>query len=229
MAKSPARQRTITNPLALAVLALLFERPMHPYEMASTLRERQKDASIKLNYGSLYTVVDQLQRAAFIVPQETSRDGRRPERTTYAITDTGLARMREWMRDLVRRPAKEYPQFEAAISLLGVLPPGEAVDLLDERAARLEEAIGAMRRLLGEAATQGLPRLFMMENEYELAMFEAELAWVRGFAREIRGGDMPGLDMWRGFHDGSVRVEFSPEGGLRVIRSGGGERREEGP
>jgi DNA-binding PadR family transcriptional regulator len=217
MPNATSKRRTITNPLALAVLALLFERSMHPYEMASTLRERQKDASIKLNYGSLYTVVDQLQRAELITPQETTRDGRRPERTTYAITDAGIARMRDWMRDLVRKPAKEYPQFEAALSLLGVLPPGEAVDLLDERAARLEEAIGGMRRLLAEHAAQGLPRLFMMENEYELAMFEAELSWVRGFAREIRGGEMPGLDMWRGFHDDSVRVEFSPERGLRIF------------
>lgn len=220
MAETASRPRPITNPLALAVLALLFERPMHPYEMAATLRERQKDASIKLNYGSLYTVVEQLQRASFIVPRETSRDGRRPERTIYAITDAGTARMRDWMRDLIRLPAKEYPQFEAAISLLGVLPPDEALDLLDERATRLEASIGGMRRMLGEAARQGLPRLFMMESEYELAMLDAELAWVRGFAREIRTGEMPGLDMWRGFHDGSVRVEYSPETGLQVIRSG---------
>lgn len=223
MANAAPKRRPITNPLALAVLALLFERSMHPYEMATTLRERQKDASIKLNYGSLYTVVDQLQRNAFITPQETSRDGRRPERTTYAITDAGIARMRDWMRDLVRKPAKEYPQFEAAISLLGVLPPDEAVDLLDERAARLEEAIGGLRRLLAKHAAQGLPRLFMMESEYELAMFEAELSWVRGFAREIRGGEMPGLDMWSGFHDSSVRVDFSPERGVRVLPANEGE------
>lgn len=229
MAKTPLRQRPITNPLALAVLALLFERSMHPYEMASTLRERQKDASIKLNYGSLYTVVDQLQRAGFIVPQETVRDGRRPERTIYAITDAGLDRMREWMRDLVRKPAKEYPQFEAAITLLGVLPPDEAVDLLDERAARLEESIGGMRRMLAEVAAQGLPRLFMMENEYELAMLEAELGWVRGFAREIRGGELPGLDMWRAFHDEGVRVEFSPEWELRITPIGEGTDGKEAP
>lgn len=223
MTSARQRQRPITNPLALAVLTLLFERPMHPYEMAATLRLRQKDASIKLNYGSLYTVVDQLQRAGFIVPQETSRDGRRPERTTYAITDAGLDRMRDWMRDLVRRPAKEYPRFEAAISLLGVLHPDEAADLLEERATRLEASIGEQRRGVDEALEQGVPRLFMLESEYEMAMLSAELAWVRGIARQIREGELPGLGLWRGFHDGNLRVEYTPETGLRVVRRGEGE------
>ncbi len=54
---APDRQR-LQSPLALAVLALLFERPMHPYEMAATMRERHKEESIKLRYGSLYSVVE---------------------------------------------------------------------------------------------------------------------------------------------------------------------------
>ena len=78
--------------LALAVLALLFERPMHPYEMAATMRERHKEESIKLRYGSLYTVVETLQRDGLIEPHETSRDGRRPERTVYTLTDAGSCR-----------------------------------------------------------------------------------------------------------------------------------------
>lgn len=220
MPRDTNRQPAITNPLALAVLALLFERPMHPYEMAATLRERQKDASIKLNYGSLYTVVDQLQRASFIQPQQTSRDGRRPERTTYAITDAGLTRMRAWMRDLVREPVKEYPQFEAAISLMGVLPPAEVASLLAERIGRLEARIAQMRGILDETAAQGLPRVFMIESEYELAMTEAELAWVRALHRDITTGALADLDLWRAFHEEGVRAEWNPETGLRLIKPG---------
>jgi DNA-binding PadR family transcriptional regulator len=59
-------KRKVSNPLALAVLACLAERPMHPYEMASTMRERHKDDSIKLNYGSLYSVIELLCRNQFI-------------------------------------------------------------------------------------------------------------------------------------------------------------------
>ena len=70
-----AKKSRLANPLALAVLALLFERPMHPYEMAATLKERRKEESIKLRYGSLYTVIDLLMARGFIVAKETSRAG----------------------------------------------------------------------------------------------------------------------------------------------------------
>src|SRR5437868_15080675 len=115
--------RNISNPLALAVLALLAESPTHPYEMDFLMRARGLTESIKLNRGSLYTVVDALQRDGLIVPQETQREGRRPERTVYAITEVGRAKLNGWIRDLVRKPAKEYPQFVAGLTFLGHIPP----------------------------------------------------------------------------------------------------------
>src|SRR5262245_23149127 len=128
--------RARSNPLSLAVLALLFERPMHPYEMAATLKHRRKHDSIKLRYGSLYTVIDLLAERGLIRPKETSRGGKRPERTVYALTPAGRELLRDWMRELLALPAKEFPQFEAALCLLPVLPPDEAVALLRERALK---------------------------------------------------------------------------------------------
>src|SRR5688572_19004321 len=106
-----------SNPLALAVLALVFERPRHPYEMAVTLKRRHKHESIKLRYGTLYTVIELLALRGFIRPKETSRDGKRPERTIYALTPAGREELMDWMRDLVAEPVKEFLQFEAALSL----------------------------------------------------------------------------------------------------------------
>ena len=134
-----------TNPLALAVLALLFERPMHPYEMGVILKQRHKEESIKFRYGSLYTVIELLLRRGFIVARETARDGRRPERTVYAVTDTGRDELRAWMADLIGEPIKEYPQFEAALCLLPVLPPDEAVALLRLRLQRIAQNSTAKR------------------------------------------------------------------------------------
>ena len=122
--------KRLSNPLALAVLALLFERPMHPYEMATTLKHRHKHESIKLRYGSLYTVIELLMERGFIGAKETSRDGRRPERTVYTLTAAGCDELRDWMRELLSEPAKEFPQFEAALCLLPVLSPDEAVKLV---------------------------------------------------------------------------------------------------
>ncbi|HZD71267.1 MAG TPA: helix-turn-helix transcriptional regulator [Actinomycetes bacterium] len=194
-------RRGVSNPLALAVLALLFERPMHPYELAATMRERGHEGSIKLNYGSLYTVVEALEREKLIVPRETVREGRRPERTVYALTEAGRAKLLGWMRELLSQPVKEYPQFTAGLALAGVLPPAEVAELLSERARRLEQEVGNRRSQMQVHMQGGLARLFLIEEEHRLVLAEAELQWVRELAREIREGTLDGIDMWRSFHE----------------------------
>ncbi|HYR64383.1 MAG TPA: PadR family transcriptional regulator, partial [Actinomycetota bacterium] len=86
-----------SNPLALAVLSCLYERPMHPYEVAQTLRHRAKHESIRLNYGSLYNVVEALEKRGYVRVAETVREGRRPERTVYEITETGSREFVDWL------------------------------------------------------------------------------------------------------------------------------------
>ena len=193
-------RRKVGNPLALAVLACLFERPMHPYEMATTMRERHKDESIRLNYGALYTVVEALKRHELIEPQETARAGNRPERTIYRLTDAGRLELIDWLSDLICNPAKEYTQFEAGLSLLPVLPPADAARLLEQRCTRLEAELaqaGALRELVKD---QRIPRLFWIEAEYRWHLRGAELAWVRQLAAEIADGSLDGVAEWRRWH-----------------------------
>jgi DNA-binding PadR family transcriptional regulator len=214
-----SQERKVANPLALAVLACLFERPMHPYEMATTMRERHKDESIKLNYGSLYTVTESLQRLRLIEPQETAREGNRPERTVYRITDAGRLELIDWLSELICRPVREYTQFGGGLSLLAVLPPADAVRLLEERCERLETGLAQARALRATFAERKLPRLFWIEAEYAWRLKEAELEWVRGLAQEITSGALEGVEMWRAWHgeagEGNV-VELAPApGGAR--------------
>ena len=191
------RRRSISNPLALAVLACLHERPMHPYEMASTMRERGKEQSIKLNYGSLYTVVDSLAKHGLIEAMAPRREGRRPERTVYQLTEAGRARLDTWMSELLAEPVKEYPQFEAALSLMPVLHPDTVLELLRTRTRLLRKEIAQARAMLGTAHDAGLPRLLLIEGEYHVALRETELSWVRELADELEAGTLEGLDGWR--------------------------------
>jgi len=186
----------VNNPLALVVLSCLAEHPMHPYEMATTMRERGKDQSIKLNYGSLYTVVEALQQHRLIVAQETGRAGRRPERTVYRLTDAGRMELIDWLSELISTPVKEYTWFEAGLSLIPALPPEDAAALLTQRCNRLEMEISQGRSLLQLAAQRGVQRLHLIEGEYLLAMQEAELAWTRQFAEAIRSGTLEGIAEW---------------------------------
>jgi DNA-binding PadR family transcriptional regulator len=189
-----------SNPLALAVLALLFERPMHPYEMGVILKQRHKEESIKLRYGSLYTVIDLLLRRSFIVARETARDGRRPERTVYEITAAGRDELRAWMTDLIAEPVKEYPQFEAALCLLPVLPPDEALGLLRARVERIAQNMAALTQHAEAIGELNFPPLFLVETEYRLALMKAEQHFVAELVRRIESGWGP-LELWRGFHE----------------------------
>lgn len=194
-----AQRRKVNNLLALAVLALVAERPMHPYEMAATMRERGTDRNMKIKWGSLYTVVGNLERHGYLVAGETTRQGRRPERTVYAITDLGRVELSDWMRELVGVPGPEQSAFRAALSLLGVLPPAEAVALLEQRQRFLSAELAGQEASLAELGRE-IPRLFLVEAEYELAIRRAELAWVRDLVTEIREGTLPGLEQWHHFH-----------------------------
>jgi DNA-binding PadR family transcriptional regulator len=221
MAKAPHP----SNPLALAVLALLFERPMHPYEMAATLKHRHKEDSIKLRYGSLYSVIDLLVARGLIQAKETSRDGRRPERTVYGLTTPGYDVLRDWMRDLLRDPVKEYPQFEAGLCLLPVLPPDEAVTLLRDRALRLAgtaaqietqlaeilaqdvSAVAGATELPADLAGQKFPPLFVVESEFRLALVKAELAFVNGLVRRIVEDGWGPVELWRNLQAAAARAQ----------------------
>jgi len=192
-------RRKVSNLLALSLLTLLMERPMYPYEMATALRERGKDQAIKINWGSLYTVVQNLEKHGFIEAVEVAREGRQPERTTYQITDAGRAELKDWLRELLSVPEREYTRFEAALGESAVLPPDDLIDLLQQRLDTLDTANAQQRAGLDALAGQ-IPRLFLIESEYYLALRLAEAEWVRGLLKEFTDGTFPGINAWRHFH-----------------------------
>jgi DNA-binding PadR family transcriptional regulator len=216
-----AGRRKVSNLLALSLLTLLMmERPMYPYEMAAVLRERGKDQSRKINWGSLYTVVQNLEKHGFIEAVEVAREGRQPERTTYQITEAGRTELKDWLRELLSEPEREYTRFEAALAESAVLPPDELIDLLQQRLDALE-AGNAEHQAGLDALTNQIPRLFLIESEYYLAQRRAEAEWVRGLLKEFTDGTFPGINAWRHFHaTGEI-----PEDVLALIEG----QREEAP
>lgn len=190
------KRRKLGNPLALAVMALLSERPMHPYGIAQVLRRRGKELSIKINYGSLYTVVQNLEKHGFVEVAGTQRQGLRPERTVYGLTEDGGRELHDWLAELVSVPAREYPLFSAALSLIVVLPVDEADELLRQRAGALEAQAQALDSTL-DALTKDLPRVFVLESEYQLHMIRAEMEWVRSLRDELAAGSLSGADAWQ--------------------------------
>ena len=177
---------------------------MHPYEIAQTLRERAKDENIRLNYGSLYGVVEGLAKRGLIEAMETLREGRRPERTVYRVTSAGRREAIDWLTELIAVPRKEYLAFEASLALIGALSPDEAVRALKQRQQRLEIDTRQLRTTLEAMAESGLVRLFAIEGEYVLGQLEAELAFVRGIVADIESGALGGLEEWEQYSSGET-------------------------
>ncbi|WP_041834419.1 PadR family transcriptional regulator [Actinoplanes sp. N902-109] len=194
------KRRKVASMLALAVLSALVERPMHPYEMAVVLRERGKDEDMEIKWGSLYTVVRNLARHELIEQVGTQRDGRRPERTVYRLTAAGRAELLDWIRELIAWPTAEHPRFRAGLSVLAVLHPDEATALLRDRLTRLREGIAAAGAALARHRRE-VPRLFLIEAEYDMAIRVAEADWIEALLAGLETGTFPGLADWRAFQE----------------------------
>ena len=190
-----ARRRRVGNLLALAVLSGLLPKPMHPYELARTLREWNKDEDLGFRWGSFYTVIGNLAKHGLIEPVGTERAGTRPERTVYRLTASGREELVDWVGELLSEIGDERPRFVAGLSVMSILAPGEVVESLQMRRVQLERSVGQRRgELEGFRAT--VPRLFLIEDEFRIAQLESELAWVSGLIEELESGAFPGVEEW---------------------------------
>jgi DNA-binding PadR family transcriptional regulator len=193
-------RRKVDNLLGLAVLSYLSRRPMHPYELSRTLRDNGDARSIKFNHGSLYMVVRQLAGAGFVVEQETSRAGQRPERTIYALTETGRHELRDWLRELVEQPQHEYPHFVAALSLIGALPPDVVLGALQVRLERLTGLRAEAQQVIDAGRAADVHPLFLVEEDYRLEVLAAETRFVERFIQHITDPQTGWGRMWAAHH-----------------------------
>jgi DNA-binding PadR family transcriptional regulator len=190
------KRRKVGNPTALGVLSAVAYRDMHPYEMARALKGWGKDRDLGIKWGTLYTVVGNLAKHGLIAEVESVRAGKRPERTVYRITDAGRAELLDWARELLSTAAAESPRFRSGLSVMSVLSPDDVVTLLQQRL----EAVGRELGTVAEVLADDVPRLFLIEVEYDRAMLTAEAAWMRSLLAELESGTFPGIDDWRHFH-----------------------------
>jgi DNA-binding PadR family transcriptional regulator len=180
-----------TNPkdmVTLTVLGMLSEQPSHTYEIQRQIRSRHKDfAATKTR--ALYHAIEDLVRKGFAEPVETTRDGRRPERTVYQISEHGREELVAWLTELLERPVAEYPVFNIAIGFLPYLPQERALESLLSRTTSLHAEIASHQEAIRALQEDSrLPRLFLLELEHAIALRQAELKWVFGIIEDIRSG-----------------------------------------
>ncbi|QDP97665.1 PadR family transcriptional regulator [Microlunatus elymi] len=177
--------------LAVSVLALLAERPMHPYEAYGVLMQRRADWLVKVRPGSLYHTVERLDRDGLVEATGTEREGGRPERTTYAITDDGYTALEQWVRKTLADPGREYPRFPVALAEAHNLPAQAVIELLTSYLQLIDSEIA-----VGEAATQQLrarplQEAHWLEVDYLLALRRAERDWIANTIHRLQTKELP--------------------------------------
>ncbi|MGC1184875.1 MAG: PadR family transcriptional regulator [Candidatus Dormiibacterota bacterium] len=182
--------------LTLAALGLLAERPRHAYEIQRELHQRHKEFAASTP-RALYHAVDRLAAGGLIELAETVREGHRPERIVYRATETGREELQHWLIDLLALPHQEPSGFSAAVSMIGYLTEREALGALTQRLAQLEGRIAALDAVVSSLLDQfGLPRLFLLEREFERSLWRAELSWVSELIGEIQSGALAVDQRW---------------------------------
>jgi len=166
--------------LGISVLALLKAHPMHGYEMFQTLVERHADRIVKVRPGSLYHVVDRLTEEKLIRRAGTARDGKRPERAIYEVTDAGVEALADRVGELIAVPTHEFPQFAVALAEIDTLGAEVAANAVDDRVGALEARVAELMALRDAGVT---PAGYLVAFDYLLAITQAELSWLHGFAR----------------------------------------------
>jgi DNA-binding PadR family transcriptional regulator len=183
------------SPIALAILAMLYEAPMHPYRMQSLIKERGKDEVINVTQrASLYQTINRLEREGLIAAQSVSRDENRPERTVYELTQAGREIMVEWMRQILSTPTPEFPEFPTAVSFLPLLTPEDAQLQLELRAAALQAELDRLDQQFKLASF--VPRLFLLEMEYLRATQYVQLEWVQSVVADLKSGSLTWSEAW---------------------------------
>lgn len=178
------------TPLAVTTLALLAERPMHPYEMYQTLRDRHEDRLVKVSVGSLYATVNRLADAEFVSVIGTEQVGNRPERTTYQLLDRGRRAMRQRIARLIEHPEPIATPFHVAIAEAHNLPLGEVIALLGDRLTRLDAELADIDLLLGSAADGGVNEAYYLAGQFAREMTRAERDWIAGLRNRLQNGDL---------------------------------------
>jgi DNA-binding PadR family transcriptional regulator len=176
------------TPRTLVVLALLCERDMHPYEIQQVVRERCLNSVVKLTQGALYHAVDRLVEHELIQPVETSREGRRPERTVYSITEAGRDAVTLYLRELIATPSSDGLVTATALAVASLLPPDVVAKELERRLVALAGFVAAYRAIIERLLADGLDRYQVIEIEYAVAMHEAELSFVRALRDDLSKG-----------------------------------------
>jgi DNA-binding PadR family transcriptional regulator len=173
--------------LSVILLGMLFDEPMHAYRMQKSIKQKGVDKIVNVRRrASVYQALERLLRLGLIEVQEAIQIGNHPDRVIYAITDRGREMAIAWLPKMLATVSADFPRFPAAVSLLAMLSPDEARKHFEFRADAVRNELSRLGAEKLKAAE--LPRLSLLNNEYQTALLRAELAWIQAVIDDLTSG-----------------------------------------
>lgn len=179
------------KPLAVSALGIYSEGEKHPYEVYQLMIKRREDLVVKVTPGTLYHTISRMAENGLLTITGTEREGNRPERTTYRITEAGRAALGDWVERTIGRPVYEYPSLPVALAELSSLQRDRAVAALRDRVAilsneieRFDEALEWLRNV------RRLPEVWWLDHGFQRAVLAAEASWLADLVERLDSGDL---------------------------------------
>ncbi|MDQ0196608.1 PadR family transcriptional regulator [Paenibacillus wynnii] len=171
--------------MKMAILGLLQERNMHPYEITLVMKERAMDRITKLQMGSLYYAVDKLASEGHIEAVETISSADRPDKTIYRITEAGLVLFEQLVLQQFKKNEPVYHPLYMALALSRHVDQSKIEKLLEERIRESEHLVNLAYQVYEEHAII-VPRsaLHLMYGRYEHSV--TELKWLKRLYKDVQ-------------------------------------------
>lgn len=175
----------------LVILGLLRERPIHGYDIKRVVEDQMSDWA-SITSGSIYFALDMMAKEGFIEQVGTEREGGRPPRSLYQITESGRAEFHRLLREVWSGVGQPRYAIDLGLFFMNDLSREEVVAQLKERVTQLRTMVYRAATHRSEVvARKEKPRQAAAVFDHSLAHIQAELAWTLDLLSKVERGEYP--------------------------------------
>jgi DNA-binding PadR family transcriptional regulator len=169
----------------LLILGLLKAAPLHGYEIKRIIETRMTDWS-HISVGSIYFALETMETEKLIAECDTVREGNRPSRTVYEITESGKGEFARLLREVWAMPEAQRFTLDFGLAFMDSLEPGELQDFLKNRIRILEGTIAGLSEHKTETIDDpDVPRAARFIFSHHEAHLRAELEWTKRVLEDV--------------------------------------------
>ena len=180
------KPRTALSNAETALLGLLCEGPMHPWQIQKVVQHRDMRSWTELSQATIYSQLRSLERAELVACQTQVGQGRL--RKVYAVTSAGRAALKAKVRELLTEPEPKKWRVDLGTYNLDALPRREALACLRAYRAKLEEGIACYRKLIEYMKGCDCPANRCAVAQRPKYLLEGEIRWVEDFIARMQRG-----------------------------------------